>query len=459
MKNLLFAISLTLILASCRQFKPPVPQFVLSGKIENFDGDKIKLSHPLDDIEFEVDENGMFSDTISDFVDGYYKLVIGKEYTNIYIKDGFDLYFDIDVVDFDESITYKGIGANENNFLAISMLNTETFDFFYFFNYPEDTFTYKIDSFSNVKNEFLENHISSVTNLDKDFIKFERAKIQYFAPLQKENYQYYHRYMTKNEKFVVSSNFYNYRNNVSLEKADFIDIENYTNYVETYFSNNIEETDTLEKAFSLLRIINREITDNKLKKEFIYRSAKKNLSNVKKLDEYWSLIDFMVTNKREYKELRKLKRKLDKIKIGAISPFTNFFDENDKEYNLENFKGKIVYIDCWAQWCGPCKRETPFLLDLEKEYADKDIVFIKLSLDSDIDAWKNYIKENELEENAFVLKDNFKSKFAESYLIKSIPRFILLDKELKIVNSDAPRPSDEKIKSLIDEILTKDDIL
>jgi len=453
MKRIILILTVSFFFITCRQFKPAVPQFVLTGKIENFNGDKIKLVHTLDEIEFNVDENGYFSDTISDFVDGYYKLVIGKEYSNVYIKDGFDLSFTIDVVDFDESLKFKGIGANENNILALNLLTNESVNYYDFFKFNEDTFLLKIDSFAKIKSDFIENQITSIPNLDKEFIKFERAKVTYFSPLQKENYQGYHRYLSKDETFTVSENFYDYRKNIPLENIDFLEIQNYTSYVEAYFSNQISETDTLERAFSLLRIIDKEITDNKLMKAFVYRSAKANMPDVKKLDEYWILVSFIVTEKREYKELVKIKRKLDKIKIGANSPLTSFKDENDKEYNLEDFKGKLVYIDCWAQWCAPCKREIPFLLELEKKYAKKDIVFIKLSLDSDIDAWKKYIKENNLEENAFILKDNFKSKFAESYMITGIPKFILLDKDLKIVDANAKRPSNKELIEDIDKLL------
>ena len=453
MKNIFIALSFLFIISSCRQFKPPVPQFVFSGKITNLNDSIIKLVHPLDEIVFKINEDGTFSDTISDFVDGFYKLKAGKEYTDIYIEDGFNLYFDLDIVDFDESIKYKGLGADENNYLAQKLLFTENVDFWGFYKLSEDSFIHKIDSFKAVAHEFLGRFIDASPHMSKTFINHQKADLKYFAPSSKENYQKYHRFLSKNDEFTVSDKFYDYRKKVELENIFLKEVDNYTSYAESFFENQIAEDDTLERAFSMLRIINREIKDNKLKKFFIYRSAKSEMKNTKKLDEYWALVSFMVTEKRDFKELKKIKRKLDKIKVGSVSPLTNFKDENDKEYSLKDFRGKIVYIDCWAQWCAPCKKEIPFLSKLEEKYADKDITFIKLSLDADVDAWKTYIKEKNLEENAFILENNFKSEFAKSYMINGIPRFILLDKNLKIIDSNAKRPSDEELVLQFDKLL------
>ncbi len=453
MKKLTFLLCLIIILNSCRQFKPPVPQFVLSGNIENFDGESIKLVHPLDNIIFEVDTNGFFSDTIYDFVDGYYNLVIGKESTKVFIKDGFDLHFDIDVNEFDESIKYKGIGANENNYLAQEFLNTEGVRYYDYFKFSKDTFVQKIDSFGVIKQNFLANYIASIPELDIDFIKFEKAKNQYFVPLQKENYVSYHKYYNRLKEFSVPKEFYAYRKELPLENLDLFDIENYFGYVNAYTDNQIAENDTMEYAFAALRVINREIHDNVLKKKFIFKSAKQNMIYVKKLDEYWALISYMVTDKRDLKELKKIKRSLDKIAKGKDVPPATFKDENDLAFSINDFKGKIIYIDCWAQWCGPCKKEIPFYTALEEKFADKDITFLKLSFDTDIDAWKKFIKEQKLEDNAYILDDNWKSEFAKTLMINGIPRFILLDKELKIIDSNASRPSSDDITKQLETLL------
>lgn len=454
MKNLLFAIAVLFLLSECRQFKPAVPQFIVSGKIENLDAKTVKLIHSLDEIEFVLNADGTFTDTIYDFVDGYYNFKAGQEHTKVYIKDGFDLFITLDVVDFDESIKYSGIGSHENNYIVQKYMNTENANEMSFYKLNEADFIQKIDSLSNSKMSFLASITQNVKEIDPTFVLKEKGENFYYAPLAKENFESYHNYFNKTEDFKVSDSFYDYRKNIPLENANLLDVETYTNYVETFINNHVEENDSIEYAFSKLRTINTYIKDNKLKKEFIYRSAKQLMPEVKKLEEYWSLVSFMVTEKREYKDLRKLKRKLDKIQTGKASPLTSFKDRNGETKNLADFKGSYIYIDCWAQWCAPCIRETPFLQALEEKYNDQNISFLKLSLDSDVAAWKSYIEENNLTENAFILAENFKSEFAETYLINSIPRFILLDKDLKIIDAKAFRPSNEKLENQLDELLS-----
>lgn len=453
MKNPVLIFSLSLLLFSCTDLKPKVPQFIISGRIENLDVNTIVLEQGKEKFTFTLDVNGEFSDTISDFENGYFKLTAGKEYTKLYLKDGYDVYVYIDAAHFDESIKYEGIGASENNFIAKQMLYSETVNFWDFCTFQEDTFLFKIDSFIDSKNQLLNEYASLISEFDKDLVNLEKANNAYQAAYVKEEYKATHEYFNKVENLVLSPAFYDYRKNVVLEDKKALKLEYYPSYVESYIANQIVETDTSEVAFDLLRKIDSEIKDNELKKEFIYRSAKENITSVKQIEEYWALVSFMVTDKSEYSELKKLYRKVKKIEIGNSSPQANFKDVAGKEFSLEDFKGKYVYIDCWAQWCAPCIKETPFLNALEEKFAKKDIVFVKLSLDSDANAWSNYITENNITKHSYLLEKNFDSDFAKAYLINSIPRFILLDKDLKILNSNAPRPSNPALEELFNTIL------
>ena len=121
-----------------------------------------------------------------------------------------------------------------------------------------------------------------------------------------------------------------------------------------------------------------------------------------------------------------------------------------KKVSLSDFKGKYVYIDIWATWCGPCQREIPHLQKLEEKYHGKDIYFVSISCDNYKKAWWNrwwaVVKGIQFH---FGNGDAFKN----DYMIKGIPRFILLDKEGKIISVDMSRPSDPKTIAKLDELL------
>lgn len=154
-----------------------------------------------------------------------------------------------------------------------------------------------------------------------------------------------------------------------------------------------------------------------------------------------------------------MKRDLPK---GAPSPsFVDYENINGEKTSLADLKGKYVYIDVWATWCGPCKAEIPSLKKIEKEYHGKNIAFVSMSIDDDRshggswekanEDWKKMVVEKELGGIQIFAPNGWKSEFVQNYKINGIPRFILVDPEGNIVSASAPRPSSEELIKLFDE--------
>lgn len=155
-----------------------------------------------------------------------------------------------------------------------------------------------------------------------------------------------------------------------------------------------------------------------------------------------------------------LKKALPK---GSKSPsFENFENINGSSTSLTDLEGKYTYIDIWATWCGPCKREIPFLKSLEEEYHGKNIQFASISIDDDRSHngswekaksdWKAMVNDKNLTGIQLFAPNGWQTEFIKAYKINGIPRFILLDPEGNIVNPDAPRPSSPKLKSLFKDL-------
>ncbi|MHA7944992.1 TlpA family protein disulfide reductase [Formosa sp. 3Alg 14/1] len=144
---------------------------------------------------------------------------------------------------------------------------------------------------------------------------------------------------------------------------------------------------------------------------------------------------------------------------GKPSPlFVDYVNVDGSTTSLESLRGKYVYIDVWATWCAPCKAEIPALKALEKEYHDKNITFVSLSVDDDRthggswdkakEDWLAMVADKELSGVQVMAPEGWKSQFVRDYKINGIPRFILIDPAGLIVDPSAPRPSDEKLKTL-----------
>jgi thiol-disulfide isomerase/thioredoxin len=124
-------------------------------------------------------------------------------------------------------------------------------------------------------------------------------------------------------------------------------------------------------------------------------------------------------------------------------------DEND--VSLSSLQGRLVYVDVWATWCGPCIGEIPSLQKLEEEYHGKNITFLSVSIDTDKDAWMKMVKEDNL--GGIQLWAGNSSPITRDYAIFSIPRFMLFDADGKVITTNAPRPSSTDIRGLLDSNL------
>ncbi|MBL4663855.1 MAG: TlpA family protein disulfide reductase [Flavobacteriaceae bacterium] len=141
---------------------------------------------------------------------------------------------------------------------------------------------------------------------------------------------------------------------------------------------------------------------------------------------------------------------------GAPSPvFSNYENHAGGNTSLEELKGKYVYVDVWATWCGPCKAEIPHLKKVEADYHDKNIEFVSVSIDrpKDHEKWITMVNDKELSGVQLFADNNWESQFVKEYFIKGIPRFILIDPNGNVVSPDAPRPSDPKLRTMLEEII------
>ena len=109
-----------------------------------------------------------------------------------------------------------------------------------------------------------------------------------------------------------------------------------------------------------------------------------------------------------------------------------------KVVDFSEFKGKYVYVDLWASWCGPCCREIPHLQTLEKELEGSDVVCVSVSTDTDEDAWKAKLVEADMHGNQLRDRDG---SLSTALNVGGIPFFVIYDKEGKLHTYGAQRPS------------------
>ncbi len=153
------------------------------------------------------------------------------------------------------------------------------------------------------------------------------------------------------------------------------------------------------------------------------------LAQVKEAVEKYSLSDEYV---KDY-----LKRKAT-IVGSAFPEGVVLQDVDGNVVDFSAFKGKYVYIDLWASWCGPCRKEIPHLQAIEEQMKGGNVVFLSISTDVDSGAWKKSVAELNLHGHQLLDRDN---TLCDALNIKGIPFFLVYDKEGKLHTYGAMRPS------------------
>ncbi len=458
MKKLVFPF-LALALFSCNETKIPKTNVIFGGNIQNPNGDKFKISSSEKVVgEFEVNKDGSFKDTINEIESGYYYIRYNNETSPIYLEPGFDMDLKLNPEEFDESIVYSGTGALENNYLAQKALNKEALgkldSYQYLGTLEEKDYVTKMDSIKNVELQFLEH--SNITN--ESFKALEKANITYDWVNKMRRFEPYKRFVTKNPDFKKSTAFPDVLSQVELENESLIGVQQYKNFLSNYYSEKSTaqaKKDSIAQDVAYLKMVAQEVQSPKIKEYLLYNAAKYGVTYTKELQNYYDIFMANTTNVAHKKEITEKYEKLLKLSKGATSPkFDNYENYAGGTSSLDDFKGKYVYIDVWATWCGPCLREVPALKEVEAKYHDKNIVFVSMSIDKakDHEKWKTMIAEKELKGVQLFAPKDWSSDFVTAYGILGIPRFIMIDPEGNIVDANAPRPSSKELITLLESL-------
>ncbi len=125
-------------------------------------------------------------------------------------------------------------------------------------------------------------------------------------------------------------------------------------------------------------------------------------------------------------------------------------DTEGNKVDFSAYKGYYVYVDLWASWCGPCCREVPYLQKLEKELKNERVKFVSISIDKGTKEWKARMEALNMHGNQLINQDN---KLPEALNVSGIPHFLIYDKEGRLYEYKAPRPSSgEALKQLLENL-------
>jgi thiol-disulfide isomerase/thioredoxin len=454
MKKILL-ILIVIVAFSCKN-EVPIDYAIVSGKILN---NKVKeLSIESEDRKVNkkilIDSEGNFTDTIK-ATTGIFSFYDGKNYDNFYIAPSDNISINYDAKDFKNSLTYTGKGSEVSNYLLAKKKLTADMT-----GNRKDHSKLNEGKYKTKIQKIRDTIISLVSNfkgLPVTFVKNEKKDIHYAYLNDLSNYEYVHGYYTKNDTFKVPNTFLDELKGFDFNnEEDYFNSKHYSYLVSGHYrdlGNELAATNQIDKGLAYLKVVSK-ISSEKIMNALLsdHIESIKDSDNIK---EYFDMFMKISTDNADKKAISELYKKVKNLTAGNPSPkFINYENNAGGKTSLDDLKGKYVYIDVWATWCGPCIGQIPALKKVEKKYHDKNIYFLSISIDNakDHDKWKQMIIDKELGGIQLFADNEWRSQFVRDYQINGIPHFILLDPEGKIVKYSAPRPSDKKLIELFDSL-------
>ncbi len=141
-----------------------------------------------------------------------------------------------------------------------------------------------------------------------------------------------------------------------------------------------------------------------------------------------------------------------KLQPGQPAPEFTLYDLDGQPISLSQFKGQVVLLDFWASWCAPCITDLPDLRRIKKKAADKPLVFLNLSLDTDEAAWREAVDKHGIE-GVHVRADGWGADVAKSYQVNSLPSYYLVDSQGLIVERLRILRNTDEIVAMIEKSL------
>ncbi len=114
------------------------------------------------------------------------------------------------------------------------------------------------------------------------------------------------------------------------------------------------------------------------------------------------------------------------LSLAKMAPGFEVTANDGSRFNLDNMGGRVVLIDFWATWCGPCNAELPHMKKIAKEFANDPLVIISISWDNNADRWKEFIAKNEM---TWVQYRDADHKLSEQFGVNAIPHYFTIDSD------------------------------
>ena len=407
---------------------------------------------------------------------------VGEKYGELYLSPASDLIIKENGQDYTIPLTFTGEGSEVNNYVSWVNSNVEKIKWANDRGLSEldfNEFSNRFDSLKNTISRFHDSYVDTVSLTDEEVAILEmKNRIKFMAVRQE--YAFYQLNKSINEKFEAEKNGMAYIvpttvktiekviNNITFDTTLLPDrYADYQILLNFHWHNKIRlPTTRLIGANGSHKLA--PVMTSSLIQQANYPERIREFLLAFDLH-YW-LSAFGITPETESvlsrfnrryptsRYLPALKKNYNEwlaVSPGHPAPDFEGYTQDGKKISLKSLKGKIVYMDVWATWCGPCIAEIPASKRLQQEFLNEERVeFLNVSVDANKAHWETFLKkESEWKGLHIIVDHEMTQSFYKSYKLQGIPAYALIDQHGNIIDMKASRPSDSKILDQLKMVL------
>lgn len=454
MKNQLYMVAIILLVIGCSGPEQTLTR--IGGTIINPKNNLTKISVSDTTYVAELDSLGKFSFEFPLKEDAYATFSHGGEMTTLYLTQADNITLSLDTEKFDETLTYEGKGSENNKYMAALVLFEENaVNPYRKTQLAPNEFVAFVDSIRGAYQSFTDGFKST---MDPKLYTIEVEKAKYSSFSQKINYPAAHKRQMSLDSLTLPEGYYDFLSELSLEETKLLGQYEYTNALIDYIHHLGADRSNGSMDETLANFLS--ITDSLITNKEVKGTALAMLSeiyiaytDINKSDSLYNYYRALMPEKTA-KKLEQTIAKLKKLAPGTEVPDFKFYTSTGDSLMLSDFEGKLVYVDLWATWCGPCIAEQPHWEKLVEEMKETPIVFLGVSIDDTTAPWEKMLEARKLGGTQVWAKGAWTAEIMSHFAVEGIPQYILIDADRKIITRNAPRPSG-KISELLKTTLAE----
>lgn len=448
--RIFYFLSFLFLISSCNTEKKRSSHVILHGQLAQPSDsvflktdERFKLyDQPDTSIVMNASEN-TFKDTL-DIPKGYYEIVTEGNSIKLYLAPGYELKLKRT----NDGINFEGEGATENDYLQkrqqiIADLGAKNFPRSYYLKLPEAEFLQFVDSLETDRMDLVKS-----TQLAPDFKKNELNWIKIEKADKINTYSFGRKYM--DSTYVASEDYPESLKELQLNDPDLLNIDFFRMLMYNYAGSKAEKMGL--DAWEYILSENFPVENKKMKEEILYTMGMFSMPRFEKPDAFYIKAQKYLTSEEKKNDITKRYLEVKGLEKGKKAPPFQLKNLDGELVSLEELKGNIVYLDIWTTSCGPCIQEMPEIKKLQNEFKDRDIKFVSIGVESPRERLVNILKNKEV--GGIKLYDPEKDdEIMSDYAVTSFPRYVMIDREGKIIEHMAKRPSNPELKEQLNSLL------